>query len=168
MTIPTQNMKVCAASFWRHITDCITMTCLDDRFELLFIVLEGKSMSQVPSSHRQNPIVNVLASIRNRFMLTTSIESMRIVVTAEDRGIRLSGSPLSRPRQVIESSKRQLERAKQMQRQDELDRIPIEGKFGQGKRRFSLNPIMAKLAETSEAVIIARAASPPHRIGKDR
>ena len=41
-----------------------------------------------------------------------------------------------------------------MQRQDELDRIPIEGKFGQGKRRFSLDRIMAKLAETSEAVIM--------------
>ena len=41
-----------------------------------------------------------------------------------------------------------------MQKQDELDRIPIEGKFGQGKRRFSLDRIMAKLAETSEAVIM--------------
>jgi len=41
-----------------------------------------------------------------------------------------------------------------MQRQDELDRIAIEGKFGQGKRRFSLDRIMAKLAETSEAVIM--------------
>ena len=34
------------------------------------------------------------------------------------------------------------------------DRIPIEGKFGQGKRRFTLNRIMAKLAETSETVIL--------------
>ena len=41
-----------------------------------------------------------------------------------------------------------------MKRQDELDRIAIEGKFGQGKRRFSLDRIMAKLAETSEAVIM--------------
>jgi len=30
-------------------------------------------------------------------------------------------------------------------RQDELDRIPIEGKFGQGKRRFCLSKIMSKL-----------------------
>ena len=71
-----------------------------------------------------------------------------------DKGIRLSGSPLGRPRQVTESNKRQLEQAKQMQRQDEPDRIPIEGKFGQGKRRFSLDRTMAKLAETSEAVIM--------------
>jgi hypothetical protein len=40
-------------------------------------------------------------------------------------------------------------------RQDELDRIPIEGKFGQGKRRFSLSRIMCKLAKTSETAIMA-------------
>jgi transposase, IS5 family len=38
-------------------------------------------------------------------------------------------------------------------RKDELDRIPIEGKFGQGKRRFSLSKIMCKLAETSSSAI---------------
>jgi len=37
--------------------------------------------------------------------------------------------------------------------QDEIDRIAIEGKFGQLKRRFSLNRIMAKLWNTSESVI---------------
>ena len=42
---------------------------------------------------------------------------------------------------------------KLQQRQDELDRIPIEGKFGQGKRRFGLGRIMAKLSQTSETVI---------------
>jgi len=39
-------------------------------------------------------------------------------------------------------------------RQDEIDRIPIEGKFGQGKRRFTLARIMAKLVITSETVIM--------------
>jgi len=34
-----------------------------------------------------------------------------------------------------------------------LDRIPIEGKFGQAKRRFSLSKIMCKLAQTSETAI---------------
>lgn len=38
-------------------------------------------------------------------------------------------------------------------RQDELDRIPFEGKFGQANRRFSLSKIMCKLAQTSEAAI---------------
>ena len=72
----------------------------------------------------------------------------------KEKGIRFSGPPLGRPRQVTEFNKRQLKQAKLRQRQDELDRIPIEGKFGQGKRRFSLDRIMAKLAETSEAVIM--------------
>jgi len=34
-----------------------------------------------------------------------------------------------------------------------LDRIPIEGKFDQGKRRFGLGLIMTKLSETSESAI---------------
>ena len=72
----------------------------------------------------------------------------------KDKGIRLSGRPLGRPQQVTASNKAQLEQIKRQQRQDELDRIAIEGKFGQGKRRFSLDRIMAKLAETSEAVIM--------------
>ena len=48
----------------------------------------------------------------------------------------------------------QLKHEKQQHRQDEIDRIAIEGKFGQGKRRFSLARVMAKLAGTSETVIM--------------
>ena len=43
-----------------------------------------------------------------------------------------------------------VEAAKLFARQDELDRIEIEGKFGQAKWRFGLNLVMTKLAETSE------------------
>ncbi len=43
---------------------------------------------------------------------------------------------------------------KQQAYQDELDRIPIEGKFGQAKRRFSLARVMCKLAMTSETAIM--------------
>jgi IS5 family transposase len=70
------------------------------------------------------------------------------------RGIRFSGPPLGRPRKVTESNTEQLKQAKQQHRQDELDRIAIEGKFGQAKRRFSLARVMAKLAVTSEVVIM--------------
>ena len=38
--------------------------------------------------------------------------------------------------------------------QYELDRIAVEGKFGQGKRRFSLARVMTKLAQTSEVSIM--------------
>ena len=64
-------------------------------------------------------------------------------------GIRLSGPPLGRPPKQIEIQKE----VKKQTRQDELDRIPIEGKFGQGKRRFSLSKIMCKLDCTSETAI---------------
>ncbi len=47
-----------------------------------------------------------------------------------------------------------MKQEKQQHRQDEIDRIAIEGKFGQGKRRFSLARVMAKLAGTSEVVIM--------------
>ena len=67
----------------------------------------------------------------------------------KDNGIRLSGPALGRPPSQIEKRK---ELQKQI-RQDELDRIPIQGKFGQGKRRFSLSKIMSKLDSTSETAI---------------
>ena len=69
------------------------------------------------------------------------------------RGIRLSGPPLGRPQKATESNAAQLKQQRQIHRQDELDRNAIEGKFGQGKRRFTLDRIMTKLARTSEAAI---------------
>ena len=69
-------------------------------------------------------------------------------------GIRLSGQPLGRPKKVTSENAEQLKQEKQQHRQDEIDRIAVEGKFGQGKRRFSLARIMAKLAGTSETVIM--------------
>ena len=71
----------------------------------------------------------------------------------KERGIRLSGPPLGRPKKMTESHAADLKKEKQIHYQDELDRNAIEGKFGQGKRRFTLGLIMAKLARTSEAVI---------------
>jgi transposase, IS5 family len=68
----------------------------------------------------------------------------------QSKGIRLSGPALGRPLEDAERLKAQ----QAICRQDEIDRIPIEGKFGQGKRRFTLARIMAKLAITSETVIM--------------
>ncbi len=67
----------------------------------------------------------------------------------KQNGIRLSGPAMGRP---VKDEIMRRER-KQLARQDEIDRIPIEGKFGEGKRRFGLARIMAKLAETSLTVI---------------
>lgn len=68
-------------------------------------------------------------------------------------GIRMSGPPLGRPPKKTSENTQELQDRKLQQRQDELDRIPIEGKFGQSKRRFSLNRVMTKLADTSETAI---------------
>ena len=64
-----------------------------------------------------------------------------------DHGIRLSGPKLGRPRKEIEK-----EEKKQM-RADELERNAIEGKFGQGKRRYRLACIRGKLPQTSGSMI---------------
>ena len=66
----------------------------------------------------------------------------------KERGIRLSGPPLGRkPQTVSRAEKRQAH-------QDETIRNQVEGKFGQGKRRFGLARVMAKLAGTSAAQIV--------------
>jgi len=67
--------------------------------------------------------------------------------------IRMSGPPLGRPPKKTPENTQELRDKKRQQQQDERDRIPIEGKFGQGKRRFGLDLIMAKLANTSETAI---------------
>lgn len=63
------------------------------------------------------------------------------------RGIRISGSPLGRPPANV--SKQQKKQALE----DERIRNYIEGKFRQGKRRFSLGRVMAKLSHTSQTTI---------------
>jgi len=71
----------------------------------------------------------------------------------KEKGIRLSGRPLGRPKKETEKNKEALAKEKAQRRQDELDRIPIEGKFGNAKRKGTLQRIMAKLSHTSESVI---------------
>ncbi len=63
-------------------------------------------------------------------------------------GIKLSGKPLGRPPKAGFTAEQ-----KESWRLDECERVPIEGKFGQLKRRFSLDRIMAKLAITTKAVL---------------
>jgi IS5 family transposase len=95
-----------------------------------------------------------IKSYHNRYgHYPESVHADKIYRTRENRkfckthGIRLSGPALGRPPKQID-----LQHEIQA-RQDELDRIPIEGKFGQAKRRFSLSKIMCKLAQTSETAI---------------
>ncbi len=65
----------------------------------------------------------------------------------KERGIRLSGPPLGRPPKHVSAAEKKQAMA------DEAIRNTVEGKFGQGKRRFGLGRVMAKLAVTSAAQI---------------
>ena len=69
-------------------------------------------------------------------------------------GIRVSGPKLGRPPKQTEENRAKLAAEKRLARQDEIDRIAIEGKFGLGKRRYSLGRIMTKLSHTSKTAII--------------
>ena len=67
--------------------------------------------------------------------------------------IRYAGKALGRPKKVTEQNREQLKRVKQQRLADYRQRIPIEGKFGQGKRAYGLDKIQAKTPRTSEAWI---------------
>ncbi|WP_292742554.1 IS5 family transposase [Nostoc sp. NMS4] len=65
----------------------------------------------------------------------------------KERGIVMSGPLLGRPPANVSKEK------KKQALESERIRNCIEGKFGQGKRRFSLNRVMAKLSHTSQTAI---------------
>jgi hypothetical protein len=71
----------------------------------------------------------------------------------KEHGIRFAGKPLGRPRKVTEANLEELKRLKAQRRAEYLQRIPIEGKFGQGKNGYDLNYIRAKRPDTSYAWI---------------
>jgi hypothetical protein len=65
----------------------------------------------------------------------------------KERGIRISGPKLGRP--ALNISKEEKKQAVI----DERIRNEVEGKFGVAKRRYGLNLVMTKLAETSFTAI---------------
>ncbi len=71
----------------------------------------------------------------------------------KQRGIIFAGKPLGRPKKETEENRDELEQLKAERRSHYLQRIPIEGKFGQGKNGYRLNYIRAKRADTSAAWI---------------
>ena len=107
--------------------------------------------------HESEDLKGQVESYRRRFgCYPVSVHADKIYRTRDnlrycrEKGIRLSGPPLGRPRLM---TKEEATREKRKRRIDERYRIPIEGKFGQGKRRFSLDRIMSKLAVTSGSTI---------------
>lgn len=71
----------------------------------------------------------------------------------KDRGIHFAGKPLGRPRKETDENREELRQLKARQREEYRQRIPIEGKFGQGKTGYGLNYIKARRMDTSSAWI---------------
>ena len=71
----------------------------------------------------------------------------------KDKAIRFAGKPLGRPKKITEENRTELKALKLQRRRDYVQRIPIEGKFGQGKNGYRLGYIRAKTKATSEAWI---------------
>jgi len=69
------------------------------------------------------------------------------------KGIRYCGKPLGRPPKETPENKEELKKLKKQRRAEYRERIPIEGKFGQGKNGYGLGYIRAKTAKTSQAWI---------------
>lgn len=71
----------------------------------------------------------------------------------KERNIRISGPALGRPPKILNENTLEAKAHKKQIREDERARIPIEGKFGQCKRKYSMNRILTKLQTTSETTI---------------
>jgi hypothetical protein len=106
-------------------------------------------------------LIRQIESYRERFgCYPESVHADKIYRNRENRRyckkhkIRLSGPKLGRPPKVTEANTQLLRATKKQARQDEIDRNAVEGKFGQGKRRYSLNRTMTKLPHTSETAIM--------------
>ncbi|WP_299977821.1 IS5 family transposase [Desulfobacula sp.] len=101
-------------------------------------------------------LVGQIEAYKERFgFYPSSVHADRIyrnrnnIKYCKKHGIRLSGPRLGCPPKQLSKKRDQQKQSWQ----DEIDRIPIEGKFGQAKRRFGLSRIMSKIAQTSEKAI---------------
>ena len=65
------------------------------------------------------------------------------------KGIRFAGKPLGRPPKENAENTEQLKADKKQREKEYRQRIPIEGKFGQGKGAYRMNYIRAKRSDTS-------------------
>ena len=104
-------------------------------------------------------LIGQIEKYRQRFShYPESVHADKIYRTRENRefckekAVRLSGPALGRPKEKWKDEESRREERRQ-RRKDEVDRIPIEGQFGVSKRRYSLDCVKAKLAETSDTVI---------------
>lgn len=127
--------------------------------KLAISVVNGYSYMEHLSFDNFNEGTTLIASVENfkqRFghypeaVIADKIYRNRDNITyCKKYNIRLSGPPLGRPVKDPELLRQQY----RQERQDSGIRNAVEGKFGEGKRFYGLNRIMARLQSTSETVI---------------
>ncbi len=124
---------------------------------------EGYAIPDTISWNAYNESTDLKKQVRNYFTrfgyYPEAVLADNIYGTANNRnwlklkGIRFSGKPLGRPKKQTEENKEELRKEKRRKKKEYRQRIPIEGKFGQGKNGYGLNYIRAKLSKTSESWI---------------
>ena len=127
--------------------------------KLSISVVEGWSMIERMSWNNYNEggdLIRDIERYQERYgSYPESVHADKIYRTKDNRmwckkrGIRLSGVPLGRPPKDPEKSRAR----RKQQKEDEGIRNAVEGKFGQGKRRYGLNRVMARLADSSQTVV---------------
>lgn len=120
-------------------------------------VVDGYAMIERLDWESYNEGVTLQESVenyRNRFgVYPEAVLADKIYRTRENiaycksHGIRLSGPKLGRPSKEDDKLQARLARL------DGSERNAIEGKFGEGKRKYGLGLIRARLQETSETVV---------------
>ena len=131
----------------------------------LSVSLTGEGIARVDhirwnAFHEGNDLISQVQAYRSRYghypeaVLGDPIYGTRSNRTyLKQRGIRFAGKPLGRPKKVTDANREEMKQLKAQQREEYLQRIPIEGKFGQGKNGYNLNYIRARRADTSVAWI---------------
>jgi len=127
--------------------------------KLMVSVVDGYTRIEKLSWDNYNESTLFIGSVetyRKRYgYYPESVHVDKIFLTKENRnycrehGIRISGPPLGRP--VVDVDKNR--KAKKLEAHDARDRIPVEGKFGNCKRKYGLDRIFAKKDNTSECEI---------------
>lgn len=102
---------------------------------------EGTDLSKAAENYRQTYGHYPARIIADRKYCTKDNRSW-----CKENGIHLSGKPLGRPSAKTKQQQKELKK-------DASERNAIEAKFGQGKRKYGLDYIFAKLKNTSESWI---------------
>ena len=131
----------------------------------LSVSLTGEGLARVDhlrwhAFHEGGDLVSQVQAYRRRYgVYPQAVLGDPIYGTRDNRrylkqhGIRFAGKPLGRPRKVTDANREELRQLKAQRRAEYLQRIPIEGKFGQGKNGYDLNYIRARRPDTAYAWI---------------